>query len=126
MSDKEITQDLDAVSVESRFSIDIEHLQRMLFVYNAILNGWTVRKVSDSSFEFKKKKELELEDIEKYLRSVTNYLTNSDSNSEVAVISNEISSDLNARPELPKPGDEECLKHFISFSTKTDTLLKKR
>ena len=28
----------------------------MLFIYNAILNGWIVKKNKDNNFEFKKKK----------------------------------------------------------------------
>jgi hypothetical protein len=30
---------------------------QMLFIYNAVLNGWTVKKVNNSKFKFTKEKE---------------------------------------------------------------------
>ena len=49
------------------FDLDLLSLHKMLFIYNAILSGWTVKLLSKNSFEFKKskdslKKELYLDD----------------------------------------------------------------
>ena len=33
---------------------DIIHIQKMLFVFNALLSGWTVKMVGIDTFEFKK------------------------------------------------------------------------
>ena len=38
------------------FNVDLPTLRKMLFIYNAVLNGWTVRHKSENSFEFKKSK----------------------------------------------------------------------
>ena len=34
------------------FNLDILSLHKMLFIYNAVLNGWIVKKLSDNNFEF--------------------------------------------------------------------------
>ena len=39
------------------FNIDMLSLHKMLFIYNAVINGWTVKLVSKNNFEFNKKKE---------------------------------------------------------------------
>ena len=49
------------------FELDLLSLHKMLFIYNAILNGWTVKLLSKNKFEFKKnkdsvKKEIYLDD----------------------------------------------------------------
>lgn len=36
-------------------NIDIGVLKKMIFVYNAVLNGWTVSKINDNQFRCKKK-----------------------------------------------------------------------
>jgi len=53
------------------FNLDILSLHKMLFIYNAVLNGWIVKKLSDNNFEFKKnkndvKKEIYLDDFLKH------------------------------------------------------------
>ena len=35
------------------FNIDMLSLHKMLFIYNAVINGWTVKLVSKNNFEFK-------------------------------------------------------------------------
>ena len=42
------------MDIDQNFNIDSLHLHKMLFVYNAILNGWIVKKLSENKFEFKK------------------------------------------------------------------------
>ena len=37
--------------------IDMMTIYKMTFVYNAVLNGWTVKKLKDKKFEFSKNKE---------------------------------------------------------------------
>ena len=41
-----------------------DKMNEMIFIYNAIMNGWTVRNVGKNSFEFckkKNKKEIDLD-----------------------------------------------------------------
>ena len=38
-------------------NIDIISIQKMLFIYNAILSGWTVKMIDNDRFEFIKSKE---------------------------------------------------------------------
>tara|TARA_Y100000385_G_scaffold190689_1_gene197089 strand:- start:1887 stop:2111 length:225 start_codon:yes stop_codon:yes gene_type:complete len=40
----------------TNFDLDNLNFHKMLFIYNAILNGWIVKKNKDNNFEFKKKK----------------------------------------------------------------------
>lgn len=35
-------------------NIDLETLQKMIFIYNAILKGWTVKKIEHNKIDFKK------------------------------------------------------------------------
>ena len=43
-----------------------EKLNQMIFIYNALMNGWTVKKSGkDNSFEFCKKKNKKEIDLEK-------------------------------------------------------------
>ena len=46
-----------SLSRELDFDLNLLSLHKMLFIYNAILNGWTVKKVSKNKFEFKKHKD---------------------------------------------------------------------
>lgn len=46
-----------------KFKFDILNLHKMLFIYNAVLNGWVVRKTSDNNFEFKKSKNVVKKEI---------------------------------------------------------------
>ena len=38
-------------------NIDIISIQKMIFIYNAILSGWTVKMIDNDRFEFIKKKD---------------------------------------------------------------------
>lgn len=38
-------------------NIDIISIQKMLFIYNAILSGWTVKMIDNDRFEFIKNKD---------------------------------------------------------------------
>ena len=44
-------------AVNSNLGIDMMTIYKMTFVYNAVLNGWTVKKLKDKKFEFSKNKE---------------------------------------------------------------------
>ena len=50
----------------------------MIFVYNAIMDGWTVRMLKDGTFEFKQKRacvkyDVELEDyVKKFIKENMN------------------------------------------------------
>jgi hypothetical protein len=53
-------------------------LQKMVFIYNALLKGWTIRMIENDKFEFTKdlesiKKEVDLAD---YLRKFIQYNLN--------------------------------------------------
>ena len=55
-------------------------LQKMVFIYNALLQGWTIRMIENDKFEFTKdresiKKEVDLAD---YLRKFIQYNLNID------------------------------------------------
>ncbi len=56
-------------SDESKISSDIIHLQKMLFVFNAILSGWTVKMVGDNTFEFKKDRENQEVNLDDHLKN---------------------------------------------------------
>jgi hypothetical protein len=55
-------------------NIDHNQIQKMIFIYNAINDGWSVRKIDNEKFEFLKdsemiKKEIILEEyIKKYMK----------------------------------------------------------
>lgn len=54
---------------DSKISSEIIHLQKMLFVFNAILSGWTVKMVGDNTFEFKKDRENQEVNLDDYLKN---------------------------------------------------------
>tara|TARA_B100000575_G_C23142410_1_gene665299 strand:+ start:7218 stop:7454 length:237 start_codon:yes stop_codon:yes gene_type:complete len=33
-------------------NIDLHNIYKMTFIYNAVLNGWTVKKLKNNNFEF--------------------------------------------------------------------------
>jgi hypothetical protein len=37
-------------------ALDINTFYKMLFIYNALTDGWTIRKLDNNNIEFKKKK----------------------------------------------------------------------
>ena len=55
-------------------TIDYKNIQKMVFIFNALNDGWTVRKIDTDKFELLKdnekiKKEIILEDcIKKYIK----------------------------------------------------------
>lgn len=55
-------------------NINYKDIQKMLFIFNALNDGWTVKKLNDDRFEFNKDnenitKEVDLEEcIKKYIR----------------------------------------------------------
>ncbi len=50
-------------------SMDNSDLLKMVFVYNAIQNGWTVKKLKDGSFEFTKENQQERKFAEEFMSS---------------------------------------------------------
>jgi hypothetical protein len=54
-----------------RNNIDITTIQKMMFIYNALQDGWTVKKIRDQKYEFIKdnnnvtRKEVNLENFVK-------------------------------------------------------------
>ena len=48
---------------------DIVHIQKMLFVFNAVLSGWTVKMLSNDTFEFKKDRKNQAVNLDNYLKN---------------------------------------------------------
>jgi hypothetical protein len=51
-------------------NIDYKDIQKMIFIFNAINDGWHVKKIDNNKFEFIKNnenKEIILEDFKKYI-----------------------------------------------------------
>jgi hypothetical protein len=48
---------------------EVVHFQKMLFVFNALLSGWTVKMVDNDKFEFKKDRKNQEVDLDNYLRT---------------------------------------------------------
>jgi len=42
--------------IKDPIDINMLNLHKMLFIYNAILNGWTVKMITNNNFEFIKDK----------------------------------------------------------------------
>lgn len=40
-------------------SLNEEAIKQMIFIYNAVKNGWTVKKISENTFSFKRRNEEE-------------------------------------------------------------------
>lgn len=58
-------------------NLDVLNIQKMVFIYNAVLAGWTVRMMEGDKFEFRKNKddvaEFDLEDfLKNFIRSNLN------------------------------------------------------
>ena len=62
----------------SNLRLDIITIYKMTFVYNALLNGWTVRKLKNNKFEFSKNKEEIKKEV--YLDNFLNKFVNSNLN----------------------------------------------
>lgn len=54
---------------DNTFSSEIINLQKMLFVFNALLSGWTVKMVGDDTFEFKKDRQNQEVNLDNYLKT---------------------------------------------------------
>jgi hypothetical protein len=54
---------------EQKISPDVFRLQKMIFVFNAVLSGWTVRMVDDDKFEFKRDRENQEVNLDNYLKN---------------------------------------------------------
>lgn len=50
-------------------STEMIYLQKMLFVFNALLSGWTVKMVDNDKFEFKKDRKNQEVNLDNYLRT---------------------------------------------------------
>ena len=69
---------MDNEQVPSSNNLNIIEFQKMIFIYNALKDGWSVKMINNGKYEFKKsksniKKELLLED---YLKKFIEYNLN--------------------------------------------------
>ena len=69
---------MDNEQVPSSDNLNIIEFQKMIFIYNALKDGWSVKMINNGKYEFKKsksniKKELLLED---YLNKFIEYNLN--------------------------------------------------
>ena len=57
-------------------------MQEMLFIYNAVLDGWAVRRLDDGRFEFQKERHKVTSDVclDTYLRDFVDYYLKIQSN----------------------------------------------
>jgi hypothetical protein len=61
-------------NIEQTNNIDLVELQKMIFIYNALKTGWSVKMLKEGKFEFKKtknniKKEVFLDDyLKKFIQ----------------------------------------------------------
>ena len=72
---------------KNKLRLDQKNLYKMYFIFNAILEGWTVRKITNNKFEFinkieKCKKEIYLENY------VNKFITENLKNIEIKVFEN--------------------------------------
>lgn len=58
---------------------DIVQIQKMVFVYNAILAGWSVKMIDNDKFEFSKDRTNQEVNLEDYLRRFIAHNLNIDS-----------------------------------------------
>jgi len=65
----------------SDFDLNLMSLHKMLFIYNAVLNGWTVKLLPNNKFEFKKRKDNAKKEIylDSYLKKFVSNNLNIDS-----------------------------------------------
>jgi len=75
-------------SDQEKISAEVVHLQKMLFVFNAVLSGWTVRMVGDNTFEFKKDRKNQEVNLDNYLRTFVVQNLNVDN---ISTVSNDTS-----------------------------------
>ena len=62
--------------VNSTMNQDMINLQKMVFIYNSVMAGWTVRKIDNNNFEFIKKSNSDIKkeiNLETYLKKFINY-----------------------------------------------------
>lgn len=60
----------------SSMNPDMINLQKMVFIYNSVMAGWTVRKIDNNNFEFVKKTNSNIKkeiNLETYLKKFINY-----------------------------------------------------
>ena len=59
---------------------DMMSIQKMIFIYNAVMKGWTVRRIDGNKFEFTRNLESEKQEVnlEDYLRKFIVYNLNID------------------------------------------------
>lgn len=58
---------------------DIVQIQKMVFIYNAVLAGWTVRMLDENTFEFQKNRNNQSVNLDEYLRRFVSSNLNIDS-----------------------------------------------
>jgi hypothetical protein len=62
--------------ISSTMNQDMINLQKMVFIYNSVMAGWTVRKIDKNNFEFIKKSNSDIKkeiNLETYLKKFINY-----------------------------------------------------
>ena len=70
-----------SIMENSDFDLNLLSLHKMLFIYNAVLNGWTVKLLPNNKFEFKKRKDNAKKEIylDSYLKKFVSNNLNIDS-----------------------------------------------
>jgi len=70
MTNNKNSSDISSIPNPSFNRFDKSDIQKMIFMYNAIQDGWTVMKINDTKYEFKKLKENVSEEVylDQYIR----------------------------------------------------------
>ena len=76
------------ISHNDNLQLDIITMYKMTFVYNALLNGWTVRKLKNNKFEFSKNKEEIKKEV--YLDNFLNKFINTNINVNHIISNNDL------------------------------------
>jgi len=72
----QINDDLDPTKMINPGKVNsLLKMQEMLFIYNAVLDGWVVQKLPDDRFQFSKDRKQVTSDVvlDSYLKEFVNY-----------------------------------------------------
>lgn len=89
-------------------SIDSNKLQQMIFIYNALEQGWVVKKKKDNIYEFNKERKHEEKDLSNFIEKRSSNKDNNNNNDEEASKFKWL---------------EDYLRHFLELNSKMDIIL---
>lgn len=110
---------------ENTKKINEEELEKMIFIYNAIMDGWTVKKSkkSDNRFEFRKKKIIEYNEVKDYINKMIN---SNEMNEMNEMITNAEQTNNDNDNDNNTIKDIYYYKYFIQKIMNTERLISKK